>query len=133
VVLVAIGVMPNREWLDDDAQAVLARPEILAVGDLAGGDHWELAVHQGRAAARTILGAPPAPTPFTGWWSDVHGVRLQGFGDPAGADAIELDGDPGERSFSAVALRDGRPVAALAVGRPREVPRLKALLTATPD
>ena len=99
-----------------------ARPEIHAAGDVAGGDHWELAAHQGRAAAHAILGREPRPAPLTSWWSDVHGVRLQGLGSPAGADALEIDGDPGARSFTAVARRDGAPVAALAVARPRELP-----------
>ncbi|CAB4880885.1 unannotated protein [freshwater metagenome] len=127
--LVAIGVVPNIEWLGDDPEAVLARPEIHVAGDLAGGDHWELAASQGRAVAKAIVQAEPAAPSISGWWSDIHGVRLQGLGDPFGADTLEIDGDPAERSFSAVALRDGRAVAALAVGRPRDVPGLRARLT----
>jgi 3-phenylpropionate/trans-cinnamate dioxygenase ferredoxin reductase subunit len=133
LLLVAIGVAPEVEWLGAPLDTLLARPEIHAAGDLAGGDHWEAAAHQGRAVARAILGDAPAAPPVTSWWSDVHGVRLQGLGSPAGADALIVDGDRDARSFTAVALRGGDPVAALAVGRPRELPRLRRLLTSDPD
>ena len=103
--------------------------EIHAAGDLAGGDHWEAAAHQGRATARAILGLDPAAPQLTSWWSDVHDLRLQGLGSPLGADDLIFDGDRDARSFTAVALRGGTPVAALAVDRPRELPRLRRLLS----
>ena len=130
--LVAIGVKPEVEWLGAPLAELLARPDIHAAGDLAGGDHWEAAAHQGRAAARSILGLEPPRLPVTSWWSDVHGLRLQGLGNPAGADDLLIDGDRAGRSFTAVALRGGAPVAALAVDRPREIPRLRTLLTPVP-
>ncbi len=129
LLLVAIGVQPNADWLPAPVAQLTMRPEIHAAGDVAGGDHWELAAHQGRAVANAILGHEPAAAPLTSWWSDVHGVRIQGLGDPAGADHIEIDGDPAARSFTAVVFRSGAPVAALAVARPRELPRLRTLLT----
>ncbi len=127
--LVAIGVLPETEWLGAPLDELLDRPEILAAGDLAGGDHWELAAHQGRAAGRAVLALPSHGHPLTSWWSDVHGIRLQGLGNPAGADDLIFDGDRTGRSFTAVALRDGAPVAALAVDRPRELPRLRRLIS----
>ena len=126
--LVAIGVIPNSEWLPEEVEILTARPDIHGAGDVAGGDHWELAAHQGKAVANAILGQEPAPVPFTGWWSDVHGVRLQGLGQPAANDEIVFEGSPSERNFHAVVSRDGVPVAALAVGQPREIPRLRKLL-----
>ncbi len=133
LLLVAIGVTPEVEWLNAPLGDLLARPEIHAAGDLAGGDHWEAAAHQGRAVARAILGADAQRPPVTSWWSDVHGVRLQGLGSPMGATDLLIDGDRAARSFTAVALRDGAPIAALAVDRPRELPRLRSLLTPDPD
>lgn len=126
--LVAIGVIPNSDWLPDEVGLLTLRPDIHGAGDVAGGDHWELAAHQGKAVAHAILGQEPAPVPFTGWWSDVHGVRLQGLGQPAANDQIVFEGNPSERDFHAVVSRDGIPVAALAVGQPREIPRLRKLL-----
>ena len=133
LLLVAIGVTPQVEWLGAPLDELLERPEIHAAGDLAGGDHWEAAAHQGRATARAILGLDPAAPQLTSWWSDVHDLRLQGLGSPLGADDLIFDGDRDARSFTAVALRGGTPVAALAVGRPRELPRLRRLLTSDPD
>ncbi len=109
--------------------ALARAPYIHVAGDAAGGNHWEAAVHQGRAAAAAILGSAPPAAAVTSWWSDVHGVRLQGLGDPAGADGLVLDGDLADRAFTAVVLRRGTPVAALAAASPREVPRLRKLLT----
>lgn len=127
--LVAIGVVPATGWVGADVHQLARAPHIHVAGDASGANHWEAAVHQGRAAAGAILGgAAPAPA-LTSWWSDVHGVRLQGLGDPVGSDALVVDGDPRGRSFTAVALRRGSPVAALAAGRPRELPRLRKLLT----
>ncbi len=131
--LIAIGVQPNDDWLPAPLAELLERPEIHAAGDVAGGDHWELAAHQGRAVAHAILEQPPKATPLTSWWTDVHGIRIQGLGDPAGADGLIYDGDPSERSFTAVATRAGTPVAALSVARPRELPRLRTLLTSGSD
>ncbi len=133
LLLVAIGVTPEVEWLGVPLTDLLARPEVHAAGDLAGGDHWEAAAHQGRAAARAILGMDAPHPPVTSWWSDVHGVRLQGLGSPAGATDLLIDGDRAARSFTAVALCDGTPIAALAVDRPRELPRLRSLLTPDSD
>jgi hypothetical protein len=39
-----------------------------------------------------------------------------------------FEGSPTDRDFHAVVSRGGIPVAALVVGRPRELPRLRALL-----
>ena len=44
---------------------------------------------------------------------------------PRGADAIELDGDPAARDFTALFLRDGVVRAGLLVGRPRALPALR--------
>ncbi len=51
-----------------------------------------------------ILGKDPLPMPVTTWWSDVHGVRIQGLGDPLDAGELQVDGDMDARSFTAVAL-----------------------------
>jgi len=126
--LVAIGVTANSEWLPQPIEVLTERPEIYSAGDVAGGDHWELAAHQGKAAAHEILGQEPAPVPFTGWWSDVHGIRMQGLGQPAAGDQIVFEGSRDERDFHALVSRDGVPVAALAVGQPREIPRLRKLI-----
>jgi hypothetical protein len=40
-------------------------------------------------------------------------------GRAAEADRVAIDGDPGGRDFEALFMKEGEPVAALLVGRPR--------------
>ena len=134
MLLVAIGIVPATEWVGADVRDFDTHPNIHVAGDAASGDHWEQATHSGKAVANAILGKDPVPMPVTTWWSDVHGVRIQGLGDPMNAGELQIDGDMAARlSFTAVALRDGVPVAATAVARPRDVPRLRKLLTDPPQ
>jgi NADPH-dependent 2,4-dienoyl-CoA reductase/sulfur reductase-like enzyme len=137
VVLVGVGVVPEIRWLagsplgngvavDDGARTAV--PHVYAAGDVTGGQHWELAARHGAAAARSILGLPAVPAPPSNVWSDQYGVRIHLVGEVAGADAIEIDGDPGARDFTAVARRHGVVVGAVLVGRPRELPRWRRQL-----
>ena len=127
--LVSIGIVPATEWVGTDVHELCEDPRFHLAGDAAGGNHWEQATHSGRAVANAILGKDPVPMPVTTWWSDVHGVRIQGLGDPVGAVDLQVDGDMTDRCFTAIAFKGGAPVAATAVARPREVPRLRKLLT----
>jgi NADPH-dependent 2,4-dienoyl-CoA reductase/sulfur reductase-like enzyme len=137
-VVVGIGVRPATGWalaerLVAGPDGRTALPGVFAAGDAAGGAHWEAAARQGAAAARTMLGLPPAPAAAAVLWSDQHGVRLQRLGDPRGADATTLEGDPGERSFTLTYERAGRPVAAVLVGRPGALTALRRRLAAAAD
>jgi len=127
-VAVAIGVtelLPafvTYTVLPDGATAI---PGVFATGDAALGQHWEAAVAQAVAAAHGMLGLEPPPQPRPSFWSDQYGIRIQFAGDARGADAIELDGDPDARDFTALFLRDGVVRAGLLVGRPRALPALR--------
>ena len=69
-------------------------------------------------------GASGPTTTLPYFWSDQFGLRLQHVGHAEEWDAVELDGGPD--SFTARYLdRAGRPLAALAVNRPREVGALR--------
>jgi 3-phenylpropionate/trans-cinnamate dioxygenase ferredoxin reductase component len=143
VVLVAVGVAPDMRWLagsplegdgipvDEGARTPV--PNVYAAGDVARPvdpqsgarircEHWEPAARLGVAAARSILGLPPADAPPASFWSDQYGLRVQLVGEAAGADSVEIDGDPDERDFTAVLCRHGALMGALLVGRPRELP-----------
>jgi 3-phenylpropionate/trans-cinnamate dioxygenase ferredoxin reductase component len=85
-------------------------------------EHWEPAARLGAAAARSILGLPPTAAPPASFWSDQYGLRIHLVGEAAGADAVELDGRPDERDFTAILRRRGRLLGALLVNRPRELP-----------
>jgi NADPH-dependent 2,4-dienoyl-CoA reductase/sulfur reductase-like enzyme len=144
-VLVGVGVVPGASWQTE-------RPDVFLAGDVTGTQHWEAAVRQAQAAARAMLdsGSPAAPRrgcggspaghgPKTGadaarvcetnFWSDQYGLRMQYVGDASVADSVTWDGAPGARDFTAVYSREGRPVAALVVNRPRELPKLRRLVT----
>jgi 3-phenylpropionate/trans-cinnamate dioxygenase ferredoxin reductase subunit len=146
-VLVAVGVAPCVQWLagsgldgasgvEIDACARTVCDHVYAAGDVAAtrhpvsgrlvpGAHWESAGRQGATAAAAMLDASPAPAPPSSFWSDQYGLRIQYLGSSEGADAVALDGDPAQRSFTATFTRQGQPVAALLVNRPRELPAIR--------
>ncbi|MER7179137.1 FAD/NAD(P)-binding oxidoreductase [Streptomyces hyaluromycini] len=108
VVLVAIGSVPNTDWLvgsglslthgvDCDSSCRAAPNVAAAAGDVASWthpvhgrrtrvEHRMNATEQGMAAALTLLGKgePYAPVPY--FWTDQYDVKIQAYGDfPAGA------------------------------------------------
>jgi 3-phenylpropionate/trans-cinnamate dioxygenase ferredoxin reductase component len=122
VVLVGVGVEPVRELLPD-------RPalHVHAAGDVVGPGHWTAAALDGAAAARRILGLPPAPPAPHYVWSDQFGLRLQVVGSPDPDDPFDLDGD--DDSFSIRYLdRSGHTRAALFANRPAEAAELRRRL-----
>lgn len=145
VVLVGIGTVPATDWLGEhgfaagvtvDAGGRSPLPDVFAAGDAAlspgpaGGahhrtEHWEAAAWQGAAVAKAMLGEEPGTPPPPSFWSDQYGLRVQCVGDPRGADAAELGGDPGRRDFEVLFSRGGVPVAGLAVGRPAAIKRFR--------
>ncbi len=139
-VLVGVGVDPDTRWLDGsgladggvpvDPNGRSAAPGIYAAGDAAlvydpalarhvRTDHWEAAARQGAAAARAILDVEPARAVPPSFWSDQFGIRVQYVGRATGADRVAIEGDPAARNFGATFTKNGVPVAALLVGRPR--------------
>ena len=138
VVLVAIGVVPETRWLAGspladgvavDHGARTAIPHVYGAGDVVRGcEHWEPAARLGAAAARSILGLPAAPPAPESFWSDQYGLRIQLVGEARGADAVEVDGVPGSRDFTALLSRRGALIGALLVGRPRELPHWRRRL-----
>jgi NADPH-dependent 2,4-dienoyl-CoA reductase/sulfur reductase-like enzyme len=148
-VLVGIGVTPEVGWLESagfDASGVAtdelgrtALPNVYAAGDAAAvydpflernvlAGHWEAAARQGVQVAGAILDREPAPPPLSSFWSDQYGKRIQYLGHAPLADAVSIDGDPGQRDFVAHYTRGGELVGALVVGRPRAVGQLRERL-----
>ena len=154
VVIVGLGARPATEWLEGsgleirdgvvcDAFCRASAPGVVAAGDAARWEHprlgsiriehWENAVTQGRAAANALLEARPAgpydPVPYV--WSDQYDYKLQLVGLPGlGDDLLVIDGQFDERRFLALYTRDGRVTAAVAIGRPRAIMRVRRLLRA---
>jgi 3-phenylpropionate/trans-cinnamate dioxygenase ferredoxin reductase subunit len=142
VLVVAVGAVPNVEWLGDsglelddglwcDASlAAVGYSNIVGVGDVvnwphpaAGGarvrlEHWTNAVEQAQSAARRLLTGESLPfAPVPSFWTDQFGIRLQGVGLTALADSVEVvGGDPLSDTFSAEYRLRGRLVGAVAAG-----------------
>ena len=99
-------------------------PNIYAAGDVAAAwhprfgrhlrvEHWDNAIHQGRAVAANIIGAnePYAHTPY--FYSDQFelGMEYRGFAPQWGE--VVIRGDLAAREFHAFWLADGRVIAAM--------------------
>ena len=140
VVLVAIGCVPNVEWLESSELEVAdgvvcdefcqAAPGIWAAGDVARWKHVSLgrtlriehrlnASEQGLAVAQNITGppAPFVPTPF--FWTDHYETKVQVAGViTADAEERVLDGDE-PNSFLHTYYVDDRLVGALGWNAPK--------------
>jgi NADPH-dependent 2,4-dienoyl-CoA reductase/sulfur reductase-like enzyme len=72
-------------------------------------EHWTSAVEQANAVAAGIMGHPQPYESVPYVWSDQLGGRLQIFGRIEPGDEIHyVHGGPGEKSFVALAGRDGQ-------------------------
>jgi NADPH-dependent 2,4-dienoyl-CoA reductase/sulfur reductase-like enzyme len=146
VVLVGVGTAPATAWLrgsglEEDGVRTDASGRTRLEGVFAAGDasipfdprfgvharteHWDAAAWQGAAAARAMLGEYPGTPPLPSFWSDQYGLRVQYVGHAQYGEDLLIDGDPAERDFTAVYVRNGVPVAGLVVGRPRAIPSLR--------
>ncbi|GAQ54193.1 NAD(P)/FAD-dependent oxidoreductase [Streptomyces acidiscabies] len=158
-VLVGIGARPATAWLRSsgvtlgahgevvtDEHLRTSAPDVYAVGDCASFPsaryderllihHWDNALQGPRTVAANILasatGAPPVaydPVPY--FWSEQFGRFVQYAGHHAGADTMIWRGEPSGPAWSVCWLREGRLVALLAVGRPRDLAQGRRLIGA---
>ncbi|WP_328883869.1 NAD(P)/FAD-dependent oxidoreductase [Streptomyces sp. NBC_00299] len=141
-VLIAVGSLPNTDWLDGSGLTVgdgvvcdeycAAARNVYAAGDVARWynplfgrsmriEHRTNAAEQGMAAARHLLNPdgrkPFAPVPY--FWSDQYDMKIQAYGFLRGHDEVAIvDGDLTERRFVAAYRTGDRVTGALAVGMP---------------
>lgn len=143
VVIVGLGVTPATAWLEgsglhlDDgvvcdatgaAEGNTGDGNVVAAGDVARWwhplyerhlrtEHWDDALRQGQAAARTLLAGPEHAEGFNAvpyFWSDQYDVKLQMVGVPTDYDAVEIiEGKPDAWEFVAAYGRGGRTIAVL--------------------
>lgn len=147
-VLVAIGSLPNTEWLADSGLSVAdgvvcdeyceAARNVYAAGDVARWynplfetsmriEHRTNAAEQGMAAARNLLDseARKAFSPVPYFWSDQYDMKIQAYGYLRGHDEVAVvDGDLAERRFVAAYRTGDRLSGALAVGMPPKAIRV---------
>ena len=154
-VVVGIGARPATAWLtgsgiqlgahhevvvDDHLRTSV--PDVYAVGDCASfpsaryGERllvhpWDNALQGPRTVAANIIGETPAaydPVPY--FWSEQFGRFVQYAGHHARADTTVWRGDPTGPAWSVCWLKEGRLVAVLAVGRPRDLAQGRKLIEA---
>ena len=136
-VVVGIGVTPRVELatgaglrtdngiLVDSALATSA-PGVFAAGDVAHAwhpfygeririEHWANALHQGPAAARSMLGQPVSFERLPYFYSDQYDVGMEYSGYATRWDEVVFRGDPATREFIAFWLADGLIVAGMNV------------------
>lgn len=152
LVIVGIGVIPAVEPLlaagaaggngvDVDAFCRTSLPDVYAVGDCAAHhsafaasarvriESVQNAKDQAITAAKSIMGMDIPYQAVPWFWSNQYDLRLQTVGLLTGHDDVVLRGDPAERSFSLVYLRDSRVIALDCVNKVPDYVQGKALIT----
>ena len=155
IVIVGVGAEPVVEWLAgsgvaiddgvvcDAACAVPGVERIVAAGDVARwynplfgmmmrNEHWDNAIAQGEAAARTLLAPPGTASAFASvplFWSDQYDTKLQMLGAPRADDAMHvIEGSLDARRFVAAFVREGRIVGAFAQNSMHRIAFYKRLI-----
>jgi 3-phenylpropionate/trans-cinnamate dioxygenase ferredoxin reductase subunit len=116
-------------------------PDIYAAGDVANHhhpvhqrrmrvEHWQNAMQQGAAAARSMLGKGRPYDPVHWFWSDQYDLNLQYAGFHAGWDDVVVRGRLDDRSAIVCYLRGQRVDAAVAVNRGKDLRRIMTLIKA---
>lgn len=97
-------------------------------------EHEEVAMAQGRTAARAMLGEAVEHTELPYFWSDIADwATLEYVSAGAVWDEEVLRGSVDDGTFSVWFLRDGRAQAALSVGRPEDLEAARPLVAAHAD
>jgi len=121
----AAGLAIGRGILVDERQRT-SEPAIFAAGDVVDAkhplyegrlhvEHWANALHQGPAAARSMLGKgePYARLPY--FYSDQFDVAMEYSGHAVAWDEVVFRGDPASREFIAFWLSGDRVLAGMNV------------------
>jgi 3-phenylpropionate/trans-cinnamate dioxygenase ferredoxin reductase subunit len=108
-----------------DERLKTSAPGIFAAGDVANQlhpslgrlrvEHWDNALQQGPAAARSMLGSADGYARVPYFFSDQYDVGMEYSGHATDWNRIVFRGDPAEREFIVFWLRDGRMLAGMNV------------------
>jgi len=150
--VVGVGIDPSVGWLEGsgveledgvvvDEYCRTNLEEVFAAGDVANHwhpvfrrrmrvEHWDNALKQGAAAARSMMGAG-GPYEDPHWfWSDQYRYNLQSVGVVGGWDDVVVRGSLEERRFVAFYLKENVLMAAVGLDHGRDVRRAARLVTA---
>jgi 3-phenylpropionate/trans-cinnamate dioxygenase ferredoxin reductase component len=126
VELAASARLSVKDGIRTDERLHTSANWVYAAGDVAAAwhpifrtrlrvEHWANAGHQGRLAARNMLGADLTYERIPYFYSDQFEVGMEYSGHAPAWDEIALRGDPERREFVAFWLRDSRVVAGMSV------------------
>ncbi|GAA3742202.1 NADPH-dependent 2,4-dienoyl-CoA reductase/sulfur reductase-like enzyme [Spinactinospora alkalitolerans] len=150
-VVVAVGSVPDTEWLEGSGIALddgvlcdrtgrTSIEEVFAVGDVArmphphgNGtvrfEHWSGAGDTASLVAANLLADPADRRPLSEvpyFWSDQYGARIQCLGTPDPDDALTVvDGALEAGRFLALYSGDGLVTGAVAIGMPAALARCR--------
>ncbi len=152
LVIAGIGIVPNTELaasaglhVDNgivvDTHCRTADPRIYAVGDCTAHpnsiynrrvrlESVHNALEQAKTAAANICGNDVEYSEVPWFWSDQYDLKLQIAGLSEGYDEVVVRGEPANRSFSCLYLRNGALIACDAVNAPRDFVQSKPLIAA---
>jgi NADPH-dependent 2,4-dienoyl-CoA reductase/sulfur reductase-like enzyme len=149
VVLLALGSVPNSEWLTgsgltlhkgtvvcDEYCMAVGVEDVAAAGDVASYphpgvdgptwiEHWSNARDMGAAAALNLLRSPDTRAPFAAvptFWSDQYDVKIKSAGLLSSADRFTvIEEDPERPALVAEAYRGDELIGAVVFNRNRTI------------
>ncbi len=151
-VVIGVGILPNTELaeqaglavddgivVDDHCQS--SDPNIYAIGDCTSHPNGiydrrlrlesvHNALEQAKTAARNLCGKDTRYCQVPWFWSDQYDLKLQIAGLSEGYDDVVIRGNPAERSFACLYLKDSRLIALDAVNSARDFMQAKSLIAA---
>ena len=138
LVIAGIGIAPNSELLAAAGAAVdngvlvdercrTSLPDVYAAGDVANHlhpifgrlrvEHWNNGQHQGRAAARSMLGVTEPYAYVHSFWSDQYEHVIEYVGFAADWDRLVFRGRSQDRKFLGFYMKNGIVRAAVGLNR----------------
>ena len=153
IVIVGIGIVPavgpliaagaaGADGVDVDEFCRTSLDDVYAIGDCAAHanpyahgavlrlESVQNANDMANVAAKSVCGDPQPYNAVPWFWSNQYDLRLQTVGLSLGHDATALRGDPADRSFSVVYLRERRVIAVDAVNRTKDYVQGRKLIEA---
>lgn len=152
LVVIGVGILPNTALAEQagldvgdgiivDDRCMTSNPDIYAIGDCTShpssiyGRRLRLesvhnAVEQAKTAASNLCGNESHYSQVPWFWSDQYDLKLQIAGLSDGYDTVAIRGNPAEKSFACLYLRDSRLIAVDAVNSARDFVQSKALIAA---
>ena len=149
-VVIGVGITPDTALAESagldvdkgilsDQYCQTSNSDIFAAGDVANWfhpglgrrlrvEHWDNALNQGAAAAKSMLGAPEPYSPTLYFWSDQYDLNIQYLGHAAEWDEIAVRGNPADEKFTAFYLKNGSVHGALIVNNFRDIRPTRTLI-----